>query len=181
MKTTDLDLDSIDLHILTILQDDCTLQLAKIGDKVGLSAPSVVERIKKLEEQGIIKGYHAVLDARLLGKDVTAFVGVSISHPKLISEFEETVAQMPDILECHHVTGHHTLLIKLKTEDTPSLEELIRTLRSMPGVERTETLVVFSTHTERTQIPLNNVDASDPRRPRRNGHKPSPPPKGAKR
>jgi len=183
MKTTDHEpeLDSIDVHILAILQDDCTLPLAKIGDQVGLSAPSIVDRIKKLEEHGVIKGYHAILDARALGKDVTAFVGVSISHPTLIAAFEKAVAKVDDVLECHHVTGHHTLLMKVKTENTSTLETLIRALRSMEGVERTETMVVFSTHTERTQIALGNVDAVDSRRPRRNGHKPTSHLKGAKR
>lgn len=180
---TETEFDSIDLHILAILQDDCTLPLAKIGDKVGLSAPSVVERIKKLEENGVIKGYHAIVDARMLGKDVTAFIGVSVSHPQQISAFEDKVAQLNDVLECHHVTGQHTLLIKAKTEDTSSLEALISAIRSMEGAEKTETMVVFSTHTERTQIPLANVDAVDPRRvrSRTNGHKPSTHLKGAKR
>lgn len=183
MKTTDSDsgLDSIDVHILGILQEDCTLPLAKIGEQVGLSAPSIVDRIKKLEEHGVIKGYCAILDARVLGKDVTAFVGVSISHPKLISAFEDAVPKLDDILECHHVTGQHTLLLKVKTENTSTLETLIRHLRSMQGVERTETMVVFSTHTERTQIALDNVDAADPRRSRRNGHKATSHTKGAKR
>ncbi len=178
---TEFEFDRIDLNILGIVQDDCTLPLAKIGEHVGLSAPAVVDRIKKLEEHGVIKGYHALLDARMLGKDVTAFIGVSISHPKSIVEFEDALAKLDDVLECHHVTGHHTLLIKTKTENTSSLEDLIRTIRSMPGVERTETMVVFSTHTERTQISLENVDVVDPRRARRNGHRPTTHLKGAKR
>ncbi len=185
MKTTESDtefeFDSIDLHILAIVQDDCTLPLAKIGDQVGLSAPAVVDRLKKLEEHGVIKGYHAILDARMLGKDVTAFIGVSISHPKSFVDFEDELVKLDDILECHHVTGRHSLLIKTKTENTSSLEALIRTIRSMQGVERTETMVVFSTHTERTEISLSNVDVVDPRRARRNGHKPATHLKGAKR
>jgi Lrp/AsnC family leucine-responsive transcriptional regulator len=168
---SDSELDVIDLHILALLQEDCELPLAKIGEKVGLSAPSVIERIKKLEDQGVIRGYYAVLDARRLGLDVTAFIGVSISHPKLIGELEKEIAQVAAVLECHHVTGQHTLLLKVKTANTSSLEELISKIRSIEGVDRTETMVVLSTHTERTQIPLQLGASAPAKRPRRNGEK----------
>ena len=114
--------DDIDLHILAVLQENCKLPLAKIGQRVGLSAPSVIERIKKLEDNHVITGYCAILDARRLGNDVTAFIGVSISHPKLIGEFEKDIADVAGVLECHHVTGQHTLLLKVKTENTSSLK-----------------------------------------------------------
>jgi Lrp/AsnC family transcriptional regulator, leucine-responsive regulatory protein len=167
------ELDSIDLHIVALLQENCKLPLAKIGQQVGLSAPSVIERIKKLEDCGVITGYRAILDARRLGNDVTAFIGVSISHPKLIGEFEQEIATLDGVLECHHVTGEHTLLLKVKTANTSSLEELISKIRSIEGVDRTETMVVLSTHTERTQIPLHYDATAIAKRPRRNGEKPA--------
>jgi Lrp/AsnC family leucine-responsive transcriptional regulator len=143
-----VELDSVDRHILSVLQENCKLPLGKIGERVGLSAPAVMERIKKLEESGIIRGYTAVLDARKLGKDITAFIGVFIDHPKLISKFEREIDRLEDVQECHHVTGQHTLLLKVKTSNTSTLEELIRKIRSIEGVSRTETSVVLSTHTE---------------------------------
>jgi Lrp/AsnC family leucine-responsive transcriptional regulator len=143
-----MELDNLDLHILALLQENCKLPLVKIGERVGLSAPSVIERIKKLEESGVIRGYTAILDARKLGKDITAFIGVSINHPKLISKFEEAIDRVEDVQECHHVTGEHTLLLKVKADNTSALEELIRKIRSLEGVARTETSVVLSTHTE---------------------------------
>src|SRR5574337_1590826 len=106
--------DQIDLQILGLLQENCKLPLAKIGERVGLSAPSVIERVKKLEDSGVITGYRAILNARRLGKDVTAFIGVSISHPRFIADFEREIAQLEEVLECHHVTGRHTLLVKVK-------------------------------------------------------------------
>ena len=163
--------DDIDLHILTLLQENCKLPLAKIGEKVGLSAPSVIDRIKKLEDQHVITGYRAVVDARRVGKDVTAFIGVSVSHPKLIGEFEREIVALNDVLECHHVTGQHTLLVKVKTANTSSLEDLISRIRSIEGVDRTETMVVLSTHTERTQITLPFDATAATRRSRRNGEK----------
>jgi Lrp/AsnC family leucine-responsive transcriptional regulator len=147
--------DAIDLQILSTLQEHGRIALTKLAEQVGLSAPSVIERVKKLEDSGVISGYHAAVDARKLGKDVTAFIGVSIGDPRTIAVFEETVQQLDDILECHHVTGEHTVLLKVKTHNTATLENLIRNIRMIDGVIRTETMVVLSTHTERTQICVN--------------------------
>jgi Lrp/AsnC family leucine-responsive transcriptional regulator len=143
-----MELDDVDRHILSVLQENCKLPLVKIGERVGLSAPSVIERIKKLEEGGIIRGYTAILDARKLGKDITAFIGVFVDHPKLIAKFEKEIDSFEDVQECHHVTGQHTLLLKVKVDNTSALEELIRKIRSIEGVSRTETSVVLSTYTE---------------------------------
>jgi len=168
------ELDGIDLHILTALQEHCRTSLAKLAEQVGLSAPSVMERLKKLEDSGVITGYHATVDAKRLGKDITAFIGVSVNHPNMLEEFERAVEILSDVLECHHVTGLHTLLLKVKTDNTSSLERLISAIRSIAGVERTETMVVLSTHTERVQIPINGVAGQEEaagRRLRHNGTK----------
>jgi Lrp/AsnC family leucine-responsive transcriptional regulator len=151
MKIDDeqFDLDEIDIRILALLQEHCKMPLAKIGQRVGLSAPAVIERIKKLEESGVITGYTAILDTRKLGCDITAFIGVLTSHPKSIRDVEEQIETRAEVLECHHVTGAYTLLLKVKTANTTTLEELISHLRSIEGVSRTETMIVLSTHTER--------------------------------
>lgn len=148
------DLDDIDRQILALMQENCRLPLAKIGEKVGLSPPSVMERVKKLEDGGIITAYRAVVNARLLGKDITAFIGVSTGQPHAIDTFEREIESLDDVLECHHVTGSHTMILKAKTRNTSSLEELISRIRSIAGVVRTETMVVLSTHTERIQVPV---------------------------
>lgn len=145
-------LDEIDRRILALLEADCKTPLAKVGEKVGLSAPSVVERLRKLEAEGYILGYHALLDSRRLGMDITAFIGVSISHPQGIANFEQQLPQLPEVMECHHVTGGYTLLLKVKLRNTQALEGLIRKLRSIDGVERTETSVALSTKVERTEV-----------------------------
>jgi Lrp/AsnC family leucine-responsive transcriptional regulator len=160
MKTRrdELGLDDIDRHILVLLQKDCKTPLAKIGEQVGLSAPSVVDRVRKLEAEGFITGYHAHLDARRLGMDITAFIGVSVKNPKGMQIFEQQLEHLPDVRECHHVTGSYTLLLKVKTQDTQSLEGLIRTLRSIDGVERTETSVVLSTKVEKTGVASASIE-----------------------
>ena len=121
------ELDATDLAILDLLQENCKQPLAAIGEKVGLSAPSVVERIHKLEEAGVIRDYVALLDARSLGKDITAFIGVSTAHPRAIAAIEQADrARSIRVLECHHVTGVHTLLLKVKAENTEALERADR-------------------------------------------------------
>jgi Lrp/AsnC family transcriptional regulator, leucine-responsive regulatory protein len=156
-----LELDAIDLQILELLQEQGRTPLVKLGEQVGLSSPSVIDRVKKLEDSGIITGYHASVDARRLGKDVSAFIGVSIAHPKAVAAFEHTVAMLDDVHECHHVTGEYTLLLKIKTDNTASLERLISTIRSIEGVSRTETMVVLSTHTERATITVSAADETE--------------------
>src|ERR1700757_549606 len=101
----EIELDEIDLGILALLQENCRTSLARIGEQVDLTPPSVIERVKKLEDSGVIRGYHAILDARRLGMDITAFIGVSITHPRWIEAFEREVESIEDVLECHHVTG----------------------------------------------------------------------------
>jgi Lrp/AsnC family leucine-responsive transcriptional regulator len=119
-----------------------------------------MERIRKLEEAGIIRGYHGVLDSRKVGLDVTAFIGVSMSSNG-IQLLEDVLVGIEEVLECHHVTGGYTVLLKVRTQNTQALERLISRVRLLEGVLRTETLVVLSTQLERTLIPL-GVNADDP-------------------
>ena len=165
---TYLDLDEIDRGILDSLQRNCRTSLAQVGKQVGLSAPSVLERVKKLEEGGLITGYHARLDSKALGLDVTAFIGVSIHHPRLVDRFDAQIDQIRGVLECHHVTGGYTLLVKAKTRDTSTLEALISQIRSIDGVDRTETMIVLSTHSEHSEIALPEPP-HPPKKSRRNG------------
>jgi Lrp/AsnC family transcriptional regulator, leucine-responsive regulatory protein len=145
-------LDEIDRRILEVLQADCKVALARVGEQVGLSPPSIVERVRKLENEGYIQGYHAQLNARRLGLDVTAFISVWTAHPRVIKDFAHQLGEFEDVLECHHVTGDPTLLLKVKTRNTQSLERLISSLRSLSGVERTETNVVLSTLVEHSGV-----------------------------
>jgi Lrp/AsnC family leucine-responsive transcriptional regulator len=151
-KRDEIGLDQIDREILHVIQDNCKIALSRLGEKVGLSAPSVVERLRRLENEGFVKGYHALLDARRLGIDITAFIGVSVHTQVAIEGFEDRLADVEDILECHHVTGEHSLLLKVKTRNTESLEQLIRIVRGIPGVARTHTSVVLSTPVERSRL-----------------------------
>ncbi len=155
-------MDDIDLTLLSALQDDCKTSLAQLGELVGMSAPSVLERIRKLEAAGVITGYHAALDAKRAGLDVAAFIGVGINYPKNIDRFEEAIADVPEVLECHHITGGWSLLLKVRARDTSALEAVISRIRSIDGVDRTETMVVLSTSTEHGKLHLEAPKAPPP-------------------
>jgi Lrp/AsnC family transcriptional regulator, leucine-responsive regulatory protein len=137
--------DAIDLRILEILQRDARVTQQDIARRVKLSQPSVADRIRKLEARGVILGYFAKVDPSHLGKDITAFIGVGISHPKYFEQFGKKVMALPDILECHRVAGNESYLLKIRTENTKSLDRLlVEQLRTIPGVFRTETTLVLS-------------------------------------
>lgn len=147
-------LDAVDVKILSILQRYGRCHLAEIAKEVELSAPAVMERVKKLESRQIITGYHAFLDAKKVGKEITAFVGVSISHQRYIDSFASRIVNHADVLECHHVTGEESFIIKVKTASTLSLERLLAKIRSMEGVTRTITKVALSTCKEGNSLVL---------------------------
>ncbi|MAQ16286.1 MAG: AsnC family transcriptional regulator [Sandaracinus sp.] len=160
-------LDAIDTRLLQELQHDAKISLKNVGERVGLSAPAVMERLRKMEQSGVIRGYHAQVDARKVGLDVAAFIGVAIGDPKHLRAFETYVDETTEILECHHVTGGHTLLLKVRARNTAALEKLISSIRALEGVDGTETMVILSTRTERIPLPLEVPDEDPPRRRRK--------------
>jgi len=147
-------IDRIDLKILSILQNNGRCRLADIAADVELSAPAVLERVKKLEANGIIKGYQALLDGKKVGKDITAFIGVSIGNQQNIDKFATQMLRNPDVLECHHITGDESFILKVKSANTTSLEKLLGEIRSVEGVTRTVTRVVLSTAKESQMFDL---------------------------
>jgi Lrp/AsnC family leucine-responsive transcriptional regulator len=147
-------LDQIDLKILYILQNDGRRRLADIADDVDLSAPAVMERVKKLEASGVIRGYQALVDGKKVGKDITAFIGVSIGNQGDMEKFAAQMMCYGDVLECHHVTGDESFILKVKSANTHALEKLLAEIRSVDGVTRTVTKVVLSTAKEGQALEL---------------------------
>lgn len=147
-------LDVIDLKILSILQANGRRPLAEIAKEVDLSSPAVMERVKKLEAGGVITSYQAVLNGKKVGKDITAFIGVSVGHQRDIEKFWVQMVQRDEVLECHHVTGEESFILKVKTANTGSLERLLGEIRSVEGVTRTVTKVVLSTAKESQALSL---------------------------
>ncbi len=145
-------LDDIDITILELLQKEGRTRRNELAELVGLSLPAASERLRKLEEAGIITGYHAKLDHKLLGKDITAFVLVTMDSSKHFSAFVEHVNASDDILECHGITGEGTHLLKVRVENTESLEKLLAKVQSWLGVTKTATSMVLSTSKQTTKI-----------------------------
>lgn len=155
-------LDAIDLKILYILQNDGRRRLADIADEVDLSAPAVMERVKKLEAGGVIRGYQALLDGKKVGKDITAFIGVSVGNQRDIDKFAAQMMRHADVLECHHVTGDESFILKVKAANTRALEKLLGIIRSVEGVTRTVTKVVLSTAKEGLTLEIDAGLAENP-------------------
>jgi Lrp/AsnC family transcriptional regulator, leucine-responsive regulatory protein len=149
-------LDEIDIKILEILQDKGRTKRNDIADKIGLSLPSASERLRKLEESKYIVGYTALLDYRKLGKDVTAFIYVIIDSSKHYQSFIEHAATQEEILECHAITGEGSHLLKIRTENTMTLEKLLSKIQSWQGVTGTRTNLVLSTSKETSKIKIHN-------------------------
>ena len=150
-------LDDIDVTIMEILQKEGRTRRNELAELVGLSLPAASERLRKLEEANIITGYHAKLNSKLLGKDITAFVLVTIDSSKHFSAFVEHVNTTDDILECHGITGAGTHLLKVRTENTESLEKLLAKVQSWLGVSKTETSMVLSTSKETTRVKVHKT------------------------
>ncbi len=145
-------LDEIDVVILDILQRQGRTRRNDLAEKVGLSLPSVSDRLHKLEEAGIISGYHATVDPKRVGRDITAFIFVTIDSSRHYASFLEHAATMDEILECHAITGEGSHLLKVRTHNTASLERLLARIQAWSGVVSTRTNVVLSTSKETLRI-----------------------------
>jgi Lrp/AsnC family leucine-responsive transcriptional regulator len=145
-------IDEIDAKILDVLQKRGRTRRNDLAESVGLSLPAVSERLRKLEEHGVISGYYARLDAQKLGKDITAFIHVTVDSSKHYGQFLEHAREQDDILECHAITGEGTHLLKVRTTNTASLEKLLARIQAWGGVVSTRTNLVLSTAKESTRI-----------------------------
>ncbi|HEY3319530.1 MAG TPA: Lrp/AsnC family transcriptional regulator [Planctomycetota bacterium] len=154
-------MDAIDLKILDILQKDGRTSHSELAKTVGLSAPSVGERVKKLEASGIIRRYVALLDPAKVNRPITATIAVSLDKPIHAKAFLQRIQELEDVLECHHVTGEMDYLLKVRTRSTSALEALISgDLRPLEGVVHTRTSVVLSSPKEETRLGLTLDDLS---------------------
>ncbi len=138
-------MDELDYQLLKFLKDNSRMKVSAISQKVNLSVTAVFDRIRKLEKAGIIRQYTVVIDPEKIGKDITAFISVSLEHPKYNNEFIEMMAQNSEILECHYITGDYDFLLKVITGGSGSLERVLNYIKSVHGVAITRTLVVLST------------------------------------
>lgn len=148
-------MDDIDLSIIRQLSANSRISWADLGSAVGITRQTAAERVQKLEQAGVIKSYTIAIDAEAVGADLMAFVAVSVERPEHSGRFLEAVAAIPEVMECHHVAGEDSYLLKVRTDGTRGLERLITDhLRRIPGVLRTRTTIVLSTAKETMTPPM---------------------------
>ncbi len=157
MKDAITGLDDLDLELLRRLQVDSSASKADLGRQLNLSQPAVHHRIRRLEERGYIRRYVALLDRELLGLDLTCFVQVSVQrhHRDHIVAFEREVQAMPEVLDCHHMTGEFDFLLRVVVANRKALETLlVDRLSTLPGVAHLQTNLVLSEVKQVTALPL---------------------------
>ena len=148
-------MDEIDRTILSMLQENGKLSSGEIGSHVGLSVSGVKERLRKLQEKGVIQKYVAVLGPKHVGLGVCSFVLVEFDTYEHEQSFQEQILTMPEVQECHHVTGQYSFLLKIRVEDNQKLENFLgENLKSMPGLQHIDTIVSLSPVKETTSMML---------------------------
>lgn len=146
-------MDQKDREILALIQRDSRMPQAEVGKRVGLSAPAVNERMRKLEQSGVIRRFGAVVNPAAVGVSITAFVEVFIEHPRFEKAYIDRILELDQVLEAHHVTGEFSLLLKIRVRDMAALQELLlRRLNALDGVRQTRTVMVLSTIKEETFV-----------------------------
>lgn len=160
-------LDRIDRRILNFLRQDGRMSLAAIAKEVGLSGPAVHERVRKLEQNGVIAGYSALIDPEALDRSHVAFVMVTLSEGDEFAMDEPIVARIceePDVLEFHRIAGQDCYLVKIRCATNKDMEQLLRRIRSIHGVARTRTTIVLSTELEKPCIDVPTDESAETER-----------------
>lgn len=138
-------MDIIDLKILNILKDNARAKASAIADEIDLSISAVTERIKKLEQSGIIDKYTLIVNQKKIGNDVSAVMEVAIDHPSHLESFIEFVNHTPNIISCYCVTGDYDFILKILIDSSEGLEQLYRMVKGFEGVKATKTYIILKT------------------------------------
>ena len=147
-------LDDLDIKILRTLQKNGRTKRNKLAEEVGLSIPSVSERLNKLEEKGIIEGYYTKLNRKAFGYDITAYIYVLMESSKHYPALISRVDKISEILECHSILGDGSHILKAVVKNREALEKLLSQTQSFPGVTSTKTTYVLSTIKATTSITI---------------------------
>jgi Lrp/AsnC family transcriptional regulator, leucine-responsive regulatory protein len=148
-------MDAIDRKTVAHLQTAGRESWTRLGETLGVTGPAAAERVRRLEERGVIRGYAALLDPEAVGARLTAFVAVTLEHPKHRRAFLKCVESLAEVQECHHVAGDDDYLLKVRCSDTGHLDRVLsEELKGIPGVMRTRTTIVLGTVKETTVLPL---------------------------
>ncbi len=148
--------DSLDYKLVGYLMKQGRSTWAELGGILGLSAPAAADRVHKLEENGVIRGYSALVDPESVGLGIAAFISVTLDRPEHRRHFLDQIQQMAEILECHHIAGEEDFVLKVRCLDTKRLEYLVsEEIKSIPGISKTRTTIILSTIKETPVLPVN--------------------------
>jgi Lrp/AsnC family leucine-responsive transcriptional regulator len=148
-------MDTNDLTILDRLQRAGRESWAQLGESCGMTGPAAADRVRRLEEAGVIRGFTAVVDPESVGARLGALVAVTLERPKHRRAFLARVAAIQEVQECHHVTGDDDYILKIRCENVPELERILgQELKVVPGVARTRTTIILRTEKETAAVPL---------------------------
>ena len=136
-------MDKIDAGIIRCLTEDARMNASQIGAQVNLSVSAVIERMKKLEASGLIRGYTAVLDEKLAGFDTQALISVRLEHPKYNQSFTQQMVAHPAVMECYYITGDFDYMARVLVSSTEDLTRVLNHIKQLPGVSLTRTYVVL--------------------------------------
>ena len=139
-------LDSIDKQIISILQNEGRDSASHIAEEIGMSVPAVTDRIRKLQDSNVITGFQAIVDPRMLGLDVSALITIISESSDHYSEVVEFAKNTDEVIQCFTTTGNGSHVLIVQTENTRSLERLLRKIQAWPGVIRTETQIILSNY-----------------------------------
>ena len=150
---------SFDVKALKLLMRNGRASWAELGHLLGLSAPSAADRVRKLEQRGVIRGYAALVDPASVGYPLTAYVSVSLASHRNRAAFLRAISKMDQVVECHHVAGDDDYLLKVRCRGTQDLDHLLATqLKDKLRVARTRTTIVLSTAKESVRVPIDAAD-----------------------
>lgn len=136
-------MDHIDTKILQCLTRDARMNASQISQKVNLSISAVIERMKKMEASGLIKGYTAVIDEKMAGYNVQAMISIRLEHPKFNEEFNRQMCSHERVMECFYITGDFDYIARIGVSSTEELTKVLNDIKQMPGVSLTRTYVVL--------------------------------------
>jgi Lrp/AsnC family transcriptional regulator, leucine-responsive regulatory protein len=153
-------MDANDTKTIARLQEQGRESWASLGSLLGVTGPAAAERVRKLEERGVIRGYAATIDPAAVGIGITAFVAVTLDRPRHRQAFLDRVAALAEVQECHHVAGDDDFLLKVRCIDAEHLDHVLSNeLKGVDGVARTRTTIVLRTVKETTALPLGDAIA----------------------
>lgn len=154
---SNIKLDSVDKKILEILQENSNITNAQLAKQIGLSPAPTLERVNKLETSGVIKSYHAVVDAASVGLGVSTFVMSSLKgHNKQnIDKFISAIKLVDEVVECHHITGSGDFLLKIVCADIAAYQQLmLDKVSNIDVVDSLQSMVILSTFKDSKSIPI---------------------------